>query len=175
MKAWNVAVALGVAAALGCGATATKVVTHEKFDPAAARYIVDEGPHTISGQSFLRQVNGEIRTCAGYQVSLTPVTTYAAERMRIIYGSDSSGYRDLGFLKRQEPATTDLDYMRYARATLCDAAGNFEFTKVADGSYYVITAVVWGTGQPYTPPQGGYMLRRVTAGPSSTKLIITRQ
>ena len=48
------------------------------------------------------------------------------------------------------------------RKTTCDAQGNFAFTEVADGSYYVATYVTWETGGRYTPVQGGGVMTSVT-------------
>jgi hypothetical protein len=165
-------IAAGLAVCL-CGCVSvTKVPTHETFVPSEAMHIMDEGPHTVAGQSFWRTVGGDVKTCAGFEVDLFPATAYAAERMRILYGSDTAGTNTASFVQKK-PATTDPEYMRYARKTKCDADGKFAFNKVAPGSYYVVTFTTWSTGQAYALPEGGYQMRRVIAGPESDGLIIS--
>ena len=73
----------------------TPVVMQNSFNQAEAEYIFQEGPHMISGQSFMRTNGGDVRTCAGMEVSLVPQTAYSTERMRLIYGNDFSGFRGL--------------------------------------------------------------------------------
>lgn len=165
------ATGVAIAALYGC-VSVTKVPVTAPFIASEAMHILDEGPHTVAGQSFMRTMGGEVRTCAGYEVSLFPATSYAAERMRIMYGSDTAGIRTAS-LVRKEPSTTDPEYMRLSRNTKCDANGRFSFEKVASGSYFIVTAVIWSTGQPYSAPQGGYQMRRITAGPESANLIIS--
>jgi hypothetical protein len=168
-------IAVGISACLlGCAPTVTKVQTVEKFIAADAQYIMDVGPHTIAGQAFMRTVGGEVRTCAGLEVSLFPVTPYSSERMQVLYGSTSAGFRSANaFAPRLDPGAADPQYMHYSRKTVCDASGRFEFQKAADGSYFVIATVIWSTGQPYSPPQGGFLMRRVMAGSESENLILS--
>lgn len=167
----RVLAAVAAAVTGGC-VSVTQVPMREQFDPAEAAYVLREGPHTVAGQSFMRTVGGEVRTCAGNDVDLVPATRYAAERMRILYGSDVSALKTASYVQ-SVPASTDPEYVRLARSTKCDADGRFSFAKVADGTYYVITFVVWSTGEAYSMPQGGRQMRRVVAGPDSANLIIS--
>lgn len=94
---------------------------------------------------------------------MTPVTAYATERMRLIYGDAGGGFRPLrnneyrtGWNGVEPPIS---DYARLSLSTVCDAQGKFEFSNVSDGDWYLSTTVYWEVAGR---PQGGYLMRRVT-------------
>lgn len=112
---------------------------------------------SVEGSAFWRTKGGEVRTCAGNEVSLVPVTPYATERMLFIYGNTSGGsvVRNIG-----SPGSTpvDMDYYNDSINTLCDVAGRFVFEDVPVGSYYVTATVVWQVGYQN---QGGPVFKRL--------------
>lgn len=85
-----------------------------------------QGSNTVTGQAFLRQKGGGIVTCAGRKVIIYPNTIYF-EAMR-----DAT---------KDVEVNQELSAMR--QVALCDAEGDFEFTNIQDGEWYVETTVSW--------------------------------
>ena len=140
------------------------------FDAAEARALMAPGVNQIKGNGFLRQQGGGVVTCAGEPVYLVPATAYAAERMRVIYGSEAGG---LGMEGRGPFPPNVQEYLDPQRDTQCDAQGWFTFDQVADGRFFVITLVRWKVGNS---PQGGYLMRPVTvSGGQMKSLVVTAQ
>lgn len=145
----------------GCAMTKPVQMT-KAFNAAEAQNALRRGTNIIRGSALIRQAGGGVVTCAGSQVDLVPATEYATERMMIYYKSVSSGYLPAEapnvINPPSVPATTDAQYTKLARLTTCDAQGFFSFSDVADGSYYLITSVVWRVGYNV---QGGALMKRV--------------
>lgn len=170
-----------VASALLCGAlslaacaTVAPVALTSPYDPA--EQVVAAGPNTISGNAVLRTVGGEVRTCAGFPVKLVPVTAYGSERMQAIYGNLNQGYMPSYAGKTFTPENPHWEN-EAGRTETCDSQGNFSFTNIKDGAYYVVTAVMWGVPQSayYTAQQGGALFQRVTVSGGETKRVVLTQ
>lgn len=133
-----------------------------------------EGKTTVEGQAFLRTMVGEIRTCAGAEVFLIPVTSYSSERMHNIYGNTTGG-RNL-LLDRRVADEPDPRYWSAKRTTVCDAEGDFAFENVPDGQYFVATQVTWRvpTSQYSSRSEGGSLMKRVhvTTGQDSVRVLL---
>lgn len=159
--------------AAGCVSTrpAPEMPTHyldARFDEELARAALKPGTNAVRGSAFLRQQGGGVVTCAGSPVYLTPSTEYARERFSLLYGNGnfSPTTRRINFV----PDTPG--YSQLVHQTKCDAQGNFGIENVADGDYFLSTAVVWQVGQS---PQGGYLMERVSvSGGISKTLILSR-
>jgi len=126
-----------------------------KFDPSEAEFILTDGTATITGQAFLRQSGGGVVTCAGSIVDLFPRTRYADERIRHLYGSTLGGVNygsDPTFVPESSA------YIKLTRTAQCDAEGDFEFSNVPAGKFYVQTDVVWVVARAQ---QGGPILKPV--------------
>ena len=141
----------------GCYPSPKEIKTTVDFNKEVASIINQKGKATVSGQAFLKQSGGGVVTCAGSEVSLFPVTEYAKQRITAIYGTENGGY------KKYNPYTVtknsdNEDYNNYSRSATCDAEGDFSFTSLADGEYYITTIVYWRVGD-YN--QGGFLSRRV--------------
>lgn len=68
--------------------------------------------------------------------------------------------------------TTDPDYERLSKRTLCDAQGFFKFEKLADGEFFVTSSVTW-KANPNSPFfEGGWMMRRVKVERGETKELV---
>ena len=167
---------VGAAVLSGCATTRTLTVGSH-FDPAEVAWFQHDGTNTIRGNALLRTVSGEVRTCAGLPANLTPVSTYARERMHLLYGD-----RDNGLLSasrgRVAFASTDPEYQRMSRHTRCDSQGNFTFSALPDGDYFVTALVVWGVplNAFMTATQGGYLMQRVhVAGGGVKEIVLTAQ
>jgi hypothetical protein len=122
------------------------------------------GSSTIMGQAFLKTVGGEVRYGAGCQVVMVPVTSYSTEEYEraIIRG------------ERLEPP--DSSYATYVHTTIADGNGNFEFSEIPSGGYYLACLIQWEyqTENGLTPT-GGTVYGRVSVSSNKTaKVILTR-
>jgi hypothetical protein len=136
------------------------------FDEAQAKQLLEPGENSIQGSALVRQQGGGIVTCAGSDIWLIPVTAYSTERMGHIYKSDQKGFSKSG-APNFEP--NSAAFHNSMRKTLGDAQGNFEFDKVADGDFYVVTVISWVVGYS---TQGGSLMQRVSVAGGETKKIV---
>ena len=163
----HAAIVLAAATLAGCAGEKVQLNTH--FDPADAAWAAGKGSGSVSGQAFLRQNGGGIVTCAGNEVDLTPVTPYATERITAFYGDNTSGYRIPMFapqLPKGEPG-----YLATYRHATCDAQGNFSFTELPAGPYYLTTEVFWTVGSNILP-EGGFLMQRVSVQEGKTQKVV---
>lgn len=123
------------------------------FNPSEVKWFYQKGNNTIKGQSFARTNGGNIVTCAGLPVYLEPVSKYAEERIAHIYGNtqkgvftkiDSASHPGL-FLKTIIFKPDNPKYYKYMKQTICDANGNFKFTNLPNGEYFVTSMIMWDT------------------------------
>lgn len=150
------------------------VAIKSEFDAQSLGLVFQKGEHLVNGQAFLTTRAGDPKTCAGNEVVLLAATPYSAERMRLIYGNDQSGYfpitgRGVQFVNDHP------DYVNYRRTVVCDAAGDFVFRNVHEGEYFVIAKVIWQTPIPST--EGGFLMRRIRVDElhDGDRIIVTRR
>lgn len=157
----------------GC-ATVPPVVMTTTFNPAEVAWASAVGTNTINGNAVLRTVGGEVRTCAGFEAVLSPVSAYSTEMMGAQFGSSTRGYTSYW-----KEVTSDPRYRDTNRRTTCDSQGNFRFDRLPDGEYFVITSVTWsaptGGRYSYMASQGGGMMQRVSVAGGETKSIVLTQ
>jgi len=176
MKAMWLPLIIISAALTGCAVPKQqpKISLVSVFDKDQAERMMAEGTNSIKGSSLMRQVNGGVVTCAGRAVALFPATQYAIERMRFIYGSDTSG--TVGAMSLQtnpEPFTnTDPDYRRMIKTTQCDAQGFFKFEKLSDGEFIVLTTIFWKSNPNSAFYEGGGMMRKIKVQSGEVKEIV---
>lgn len=150
-------------AASGCVATPEVKST---FNASEAAFINKAGSGTIKGQAFLRRNDGMVVYAAGSDVRLIPKSTYADERMNLIYAGGKIG-------RYVQPVNNNPQYISMTKVTRANGEGRFEFKNVADGEYYVVTPVSWMAGDMR---QGGSLMERATIrGGNSVELIMTGQ
>lgn len=140
-----------IPAVLGTGLTASEVAWSKA-----------RGRNTITGQAILRTRGGDVKSCAGLEASLIPYSPYSAERIAVTYGAGEEGFGG----RERRPFTPDpAAYHNTIRRTICDAQGNFRFSNLPDGRYFVLVEVSWDAVQggyyPYLAQQGGTMMSRV--------------
>ena len=156
---------------VSCAPKAKVVDLKENFDPNEVSWIFQGGNNTISGEAFLRTIGGEVRTCAGLDVILIPVSRYSTKRIQVLYGNTNAGYIPLFSGKRIVFKPDPPLYYKYMKKAKCDASGHFKFTNLPDGEYYIIANVMWSVGG-YIPSQGGYLMQRVKVNGGETREII---
>ena len=140
------------------------------FNEKEAEVALKKGNNTIKGEAFLRQAGGRVVTCAGYEVSLTPVTAYATERIMALYGTAEKGQNILGWQARNYNfVPNEPRYFELRKTTVCNSTGYFEFKNIKDGSYYLVTSVLWTNGQAW---QGGSLMQKVSVKDGETVEVI---
>ncbi len=141
------------------------------FNEKQAENALKKGNNTIKGEAFLRQAGGTVVTCAGNEVSLTPVTEYATERIMALYGSAEKGQNLWGWQARKYNfVPNEQRYFELRKTAICNSTGHFEFKDIKDGSYYLVTSVHWTNGQAW---QGGYLMQKVSVkGGETTEIIL---
>ena len=103
-----------------------------KFDYSEHEPYAKPGDNGISGQAFLRQQEDSVVTCAGSRVLLVPATSYFREMFwhMIIAGSEP-----------EPPETPYPSLKSMIRRTQCDAQGDFLFSELPDGTWFILTQV----------------------------------
>ncbi len=116
-----------------------------KFDYSEHEPYAKPGDNGISGQAFLRQQEDSVVTCAGSRVLLVPATSYFREMFwhMIITGSEP-----------EPPETPYPSLKSMIRRTQCDAQGNFSFSEIPDGTWFILTQV--------NARDGGVLITEVT-------------
>lgn len=151
----------------GCSTT-QKVQLSSNFDEKAVAHLLGPGPNQITGSALIRQGGGGVVTCAGGVVYLMPVTPYAKEWARYVYGSDLEGYHRTGGAG-VEFTNLNLQFAGSVRMTNCNAQGFFAFNDVADGDFYVFTKINWRVGGDI---QGGSLMKTASVRGGQKKEIV---
>ena len=103
-----------------------------KFDYSEHEPYAKPGENGITGQAFLTRQGDSVVTCAGSRVLLLPATSYFREMFwhMIVAGSEPD-----------PPENPYPSLKGMIRRTECDAQGNFSFSKIPDGTWFVLTQV----------------------------------
>lgn len=145
------------------------------FDASEVSWFSEKGIGAINGQAFFQTRGGQPRTCAGLEISLQPKSDYGRERLIALYGSAEAGFSTMASANVQFTPDS-ADYKQARKTSICDAQGNFSFTGLPAGEYFLTTAIMWTVpGQEFMPPQGGLLMQSVklTDG-ESARVIMTR-
>jgi hypothetical protein len=137
----------------------------------AAQFIESEyapyglpGTSTITGQAFLKTRGGDVKFGAGNIVALNPVTSYSTEwyEKYVIQGLPIS---------HADPRAD-----KYLWKTIADGNGNFHFSNLPAGDYYLMCSIRWEVPSEYgLVPSGGIAHARVTVAPNKeVKVVLTR-
>jgi hypothetical protein len=127
---------------------------------------VKEGNNTITGNVTFTSPDGTVRTCYSYGAYIRADTPYARERIQHLYGNLESGYRAHGIVPRFEPNTPI--YKQTTRWAPCDANGNFIFTKLPSGKWF-LTAPLREREVGYRTYEGEYVMKHVTTSGGRTQ------
>ena len=132
-----IAVVLGLPLSFaGCSAERKSgprfVKMQTRFDYSEHEPYSKPGENGISGQAFLTQEGNTVVTCAGSRVLLLPATSYFREMFwhMIVAGSEPD-----------PPENPYPSLKTMIRRTQCDAQGNFSFSEIPDGTWFVLTQV----------------------------------
>jgi len=147
-------------------ATADDLVKLESaFSLDEVNFIKQPGNSTVSGKAFLKLADGTYKDCAGFNVELLPVAAYSTERITKTYGNAASGQ----ILMEQNPPKFTPDAPEYHEMLLkgaCDLRGEFHFSQVPAGEYFVIAFLIWDDPASATPRKtGGAAMKRILVPP----------
>lgn len=150
-----------VAAAVLAGAIMTGCVERKPatvaFSAEEAAFIKKTGTGVITGHAFRTKPSGVVVNAAGQVVRLVPATAFARERFANFYGKGK--YVPHANYPREDEV--DPGYSEYTRTTKAEANGRFAFDKVAPGTYFLTTQVIWGEETAFTR-EGGSVYDSVT-------------
>lgn len=132
----------------GCAQQRPAVDLSGSVDPLVLERYNVPGTGSLTGQAFLRQVGGDVVTCAGSEVFLMPKSRLTDDLITAIRAGD-----DIQPLQAEA-----AEYPFALRKTTCDAQGNFEFSELAAGTWFVGTHVFWGIPSRYGVRQEGAAL-----------------
>lgn len=138
------------------------------FDAREVAFVQRPGTAVVEGQAFLRQRGGGVVTCAGAGVVLVPAGGYATEYFTKAFGRRAGG---LAGPLTGAPSSVPPDFVTYALKGQCDAGGNFAFSRVPAGEYYLISQVTWTVGNNIIP-EGGVIGRRISVAQGSRQRVL---
>lgn len=163
---------LAFGSALGLAAEAVKLDT--VFDLEEVAFVKQPGTATVTGKAFLKLATGAYRDCAGFNIELLPVSAYASERIGKTYGNTSQGQ----VLLEQNPPKFTPDVPEYHEMLLkgaCNERGEFTFTQVHAGDYYVMAFIIWDDVSGATPRKnGGAAMKRINVAAGSRQTVLLR-
>jgi cysteine-rich repeat protein len=118
-----------------------------------------KGTATISGQAFLKSKSGDVKYCAGNDVTALPSTTITRE------------FWNLELYPNHPTPSPDPRVLQYARVVIANGEGRFRFESLPVGAYLLICRVDWYEGEKKV---GGWAGARVDVAEKEQKDIIVR-
>lgn len=143
-----------------------------QFDEDEMLRLSQTGQNSIKGSALIRQNNGGVVTCAGSKTNLTPVMKYSTERINWIYKNSTKGFYRVVIMPTAVYTNENARYLELGRQTFCDAQGFFKFENIADGDYYLTTAILWNTGGNSITKEGGFLMLKVSVKDGETKDVV---
>jgi hypothetical protein len=124
------------------------------------------GTATVRGQAFLKTRGGDVKTAAGNQVFLNPVTSYSIE------------WYEKSYLPNRPIQDADTRVVNYIPTQIADGSGHFVFKNVPAGEYFVSTNVTWEAPTGYQGAlqvQGGRVAKRIkVSATEEVEVIVTK-
>lgn len=148
----------------GCAGMMPPAKRNVAFDEEMFKSSIEPGTATITGQAFLKTRSGEVKFGAGNEVVCVPVNAYTIEtQQRTIIGGENL-------------EAPDSRYAKYRRVTQADGSGNFQFSNLPAGEYFISCIIQWEYATSYGPmPTGGVAYVRVKVNEGETvKVVATR-
>lgn len=142
--------------------SAEVIQLESRFSQDEVAWFNSNGENTLSGSADLRLKNGDRKRCDGFTVELLPAAKYADERIQKTYGNINAGQ----VLLADKPPKFTPDTQGYhetVRKTKCDNNGQFQFTGLPEGEYYVFAFIIWPAtgGGKESQHEGGAVMKRI--------------
>jgi hypothetical protein len=151
-------------AGLICSATSAAgepVKLDSVFNIDEVSFVKQPGNSTVTGTASIKLADGTIKNCAGFNVELLPIAAYSKERIVRTYGNDQQGQ----ILLEQNPPKFTPDLPEYHDMLIkgaCDERGEFRFSNVPAGDYFVMAFIIWEVASGAKPRKiGGAAMKRI--------------
>lgn len=131
----------------------TSPVSRIPFPENEYQSLAKEGNAIVKGQAFLKTRGGDIKTAAGSEVLLNPVTSYSLQ------------WYEIAYLAGKPLTEPDPRLSSYVIKQIADGSGRFTFKKVPSGDYFVTSLITWEAATGYQGAlqvQGGWVTKRIT-------------
>jgi hypothetical protein len=92
------------------------------------------GTASITGQVFLKTRGGDVKYGAGDTIFMFPSTPYTREMQHFVNHEITN---------RVNIENVDKRWRNYIKKTTADGSGNFEFSKIPAGEYYLECSLFW--------------------------------
>ena len=137
------------------------------FNIDEVSFVKQRGNSTVAGTASIKLADGTIKNCAGFKVELLPIAAYSKERIVRTYGNDQQGQ----ILLEQNPPKFTPDVPEYHDTLIkgaCDERGEFRFSNVPAGDYFVMAFIIWEDASGVTPRKlGGAAMKRIQVAAGS--------
>jgi hypothetical protein len=131
------------------------------FNIDEVNFVKQRGNSTVTGTASIKLADGTIKNCAGFNVELLPIAAYSKERIVRTYGNDQQGQ----ILLEQNPPKFTPDVPEYHDTLIkgaCDERGEFRFSNVPAGDYFVMAFIIWEDASGAAPRKlGGAAMKRI--------------
>ena len=151
-------IALAVVLTSSCASPAPPAQMTLPFNASDVAWSRAPGTATVEGRAAIAAAGEVPRTCAGGEAQLFPADPYAAEMMRIVFGSDVRGFAPRS--SSRYPANISAEFSSTVRRVGCDPEGRFRFDGVPAGRWYVFSNVIFRSPGAEAP-QGGALMQRI--------------
>ncbi len=135
-----------------CATGGSSPETRMPFPEKEYQALPKTGTGVVKGRAFVETEGGVIKTAAGNEVILNPVTSYSME------------WYEKAYLPGRPMVPADPRLSKYIMTQIVDADGRFTFKNVPSGEYFVTTKIEWTAktgGQGSSQRRGGTISRRV--------------
>lgn len=137
----------------------TPIPMENDWDSEKVAWYFEKGKGTIKGVAKLKTKEGKILLGSDYTIELLPKSPYTEERLSTIYQSSMGG---VVYLKDGVPKfVPDPKEYHNNKATKCNEKGEFEFTNLPKGEYYVIAFMMKDGDDIYRTPVGAGIMQYV--------------
>jgi hypothetical protein len=166
---WAAFLATAVGLMSSCATPAPPAQMTLPFKPSDVAWSMGSGTASVEGTAAI-PAGGEVHTCAGGEAQLFAAGAYAAEMMRLVFGSDVRGYAPVGLARY--PSNVADDFKTTVRRARCDANGHFRLDGVPAGRWYVFSNVIFRGPGGDPSPQGGALMQRVDVAPGADVKVV---
>lgn len=158
-----VAITIAASAMVGC-VSQSPPQPRMVFPVAEYAALPAQGTGIVEGQVFMKTVGGDVKYGAGSEVTLNPITSYSEQWYNSIYNL------------RKDLQPGDQRQNAFIKTTRADGSGNFKFSDVPAGKYFLTSQVRWqAPGQWGLTNQGGQITDRITVSDDqATRVMLTR-
>ncbi len=137
--------------------------TKAGFPAAEFAWSAQPGTASVDGTASIRTPEGDLHTCAGHDVVLSPRTDYTLALLTASRAREDPW----------QPVEWHSEYERFRRKARCKGAGTFRFVSLPPGRWFVLAPVFWETSAGrYNVYQGAYLHGEVETGTGGTTRVI---